>query len=190
MSQADDLWDFSVRFYRLPGVEPACLRLQARYGLSVSLLLAALWFGREGWGRLGATEMEAAIRRAQEWDREVIEPLRALRRHLKKHPPRGLEESAEALRRDLLGRELEAERIEQRLFLADYPKDHPADDQRWQDAVVNACLVVRRKCPKLDEQARRTLCEIFAEAFPEVPETDIIRAMRQVWPDNGALLGR
>ncbi|RLK47024.1 uncharacterized protein (TIGR02444 family) [Alkalispirillum mobile] len=189
MSQADDLWEFSIRFYRQPGVEPACLRLQARYGLSVSLLLAAMWFGREGWGRLGATEMEAAIRRAQEWDREVIEPLRALRRHLKKHPPRGLEESTEALRRDLLGRELEAERIEQRLFLADYPQGMPVDAVRWQDAVVNAALVVRRKCPRLDEHARETLCEIFAEAFPEVSRDEFVAPMRLVWPDNGALAG-
>ena len=41
-------WRFSLRTYRAPGVEAACLALQERCGADVNLLLFCGWVGREG----------------------------------------------------------------------------------------------------------------------------------------------
>src|SRR5690606_26638701 len=109
-----ELWNFAVALYEEEDVKAACLRVQARYGLSISLLLGAIWIGINGFGRFGATDMEMVIRRAMEWHREVIEPIRALRRQLRREPPQGVEEQTHALRHQLVEAELEAERIEMR----------------------------------------------------------------------------
>jgi uncharacterized protein (TIGR02444 family) len=78
------LWNFSVAFYALPGVSQSCLRLQDRYRIDVNQLMFAAWAGHV----LGAQLSAAHVRELQEigefWQREVIEPVRLLRRRMKK----------------------------------------------------------------------------------------------------------
>lgn len=186
MDEAERLWAFSADVYSRPGVEASCLKLQARYGLSISLLLGAIWLGLEGRGRLGVSDVEQAVRRAQEWDREVIDPLRALRRHLKLTPPRGVEQDTHALRQQLMDAELAAEQVEQRLFLLDYP---PADDvsppgEHWKDAVWNAGMVVRRKCPRRDPEAVSAIARILNEACDHLDLEATVRQVEAVWPEQ------
>ncbi|HEX6103216.1 MAG TPA: TIGR02444 family protein, partial [Alphaproteobacteria bacterium] len=50
-------WSFSVALYGRPGVAPACLALQDRFGCDVNLLLFAIWAGRCG-VMLGPKEFE------------------------------------------------------------------------------------------------------------------------------------
>ncbi len=184
MDDAERLWAFAEDIYRRPGVEPACLKLQSRYGLSISLLLCAIWTGLEGRGKLGVSDVETTVRRAQEWDREVIDPLRALRRHLKLHPPKGVEEETRALRKQLIAGELAAERVEQRLFLNDYPGGAPASPsgERWRDAAWNAGLVVRRKCPSCDPEAVSAIARILVEACTHLELKTAVDEVRSVWP--------
>mgnify|MGYP000279383431 FL=1 len=179
------LWRFAEEVYARPGVEAACLKLQARYGLSISLLMAAIWSGLEGRGRLGVSSAEAAVRRGQEWDREVIDPLRALRRHLKLHPPRGVAEDSHELRKQLIAAELRAEAIEQQLFLNDLPADElsasPAGE-RWRDATWNAGMVLRRRCPTCDPEAVSAVARILAEACEGLADAAIEEEVRRAWP--------
>ncbi|WP_144446144.1 TIGR02444 family protein [Halorhodospira halophila] len=184
MDESERLWRFAEDIYARPGVEAACLKLQARYGLSISLLLAAVWSGLEGRGRLGVSSAEGAIRRGQEWDREVIAPLRALRRHLKLHPPRDLADDNHELRKQLIAAELRAEAIEQKLFLQDLPADLPAaaESERWRDAAWNAGVVVRRKCPTCDPEAVSAIARILCEACDELGNETATQEVRRVWP--------
>lgn len=184
MEDAQRLWRFAEDVYQRPGVEPACLKLQARYGLSLSLLFAAVWSGLEGRGRLGVSNVETAIRRGQEWDREVIDPLRALRRHLKLHPPQDVAEETYRLRKRLIDAELHAEALEQELFLHDLPTDLPAspEGERWRDAAWNAGVVVRRKCPTCDPEAISAIAQVLAEACAELDPEVAAEEVQRAWP--------
>lgn len=177
------LWAFAVSLYEMDGVKQACLSVQARYGLSISTLLGAIWTGAHGRGRLGATDLETAIRRAIEWHREVIEPMRALRRRLRRQPPIGLERKTEQLRHQLLEQELEAERIEQRLLLEDLPGDLPTAPapERWRDAVANAALYTRKSCPRPEPEALNALGLILQQAFPEVSRDALQAEAESFW---------
>ncbi len=181
--EAQRLWEFALTLYEVETVKQACLSIQARYGLSISLLLGSIWAGANGYGRLGATELETAIRRGMEWHREIIEPLRALRRRLRQQPPQGLERRTERLRHRLLEQELEAERIEQRLFLEDFPPGRPAAPtvERWRDAATNAALLTRKSCPQPEPQALEALGHILQTTFPRVAPAGLARETEAVW---------
>lgn len=181
--EARRLWEFAHALYEVESVKQACLSIQARYGLSISLLLGAIWAGANGYGRLGATELETAIRRGMEWHREIIEPLRALRRRLRQEPPQGLEHRTEKLRHRLLEQELEAERIEQRLFLEDFPPGRLAAsvEERWRDAAANAALLTRKSCPQPEPQALEALGRILQTTFPGIPAAGLAREAEAVW---------
>ncbi len=184
VDESERLWRFAEDIYARPGVEAACLKLQARYGLSISLLLAAIWSGLEGRGRLGVSSAEGAIRRGQEWDREVIDPLRALRRHIKLHPPADVADETYALRKRLIAAELHAEAIEQELFLRDLPTDLVASPagERWRDAAWNAGVVVRRKCPTCDPEAVSAIARILSEACDELAMDTVVEEVKRAWP--------
>lgn len=103
-------WDFSLALYGRPDVADACLRLQDECDLDVNLLLFACWRGAVGGVRLSAAEWHRLIDGTEDWRRRVVEPLRAVRRHLK-----GLEspEQAAVLHKRVMGLELDAEHAEQ-----------------------------------------------------------------------------
>ena len=73
-----DLWSFASYCYARPGVEQACLRLQDD-GADVCLLLCALWLERQ---RVACEEerLEQLRGIAEPWQRQVVQPLRELRR--------------------------------------------------------------------------------------------------------------
>ena len=106
-------WRFSLRFYGLPEVAPACLALQDEANVDVNLLLFLLFLAENGRAVLrdDVARLDAAI---APWRSDVVEPLRALRRRLKTGigdvPP----SSSEGLRNMVKKIELEAERLEQR----------------------------------------------------------------------------
>lgn len=114
----DPFWRFSLRIYRLPGVEQACLGLQEHCGADVNLLLFCGWTGSQG-HMLGDAALRAAVVRVARWQSEVIAPLRLARRGLK----RQLDDAqiggiAATLRGRILDLELELERIEQAMLSA------------------------------------------------------------------------
>ncbi|WP_313088683.1 TIGR02444 family protein [Pseudomonas sp.] len=106
----DDLWSFACRCYAQPGVEAACLDLQAA-GADVCLWLTGAWLERR---RVGFSEPRLASLQAfsQYWQGEVVAPLRALRRDWRS----GAEADAElaAIRTQVKRLELDAEAIELR----------------------------------------------------------------------------
>jgi uncharacterized protein (TIGR02444 family) len=182
--EAHQLWNFAAALYGEEGVQAACLELQDRYGLSVSLLLGAIWVGTSGRGRFGAAELEMAVRRALQWHHELIGPLRGLRNQLRRQPPAGVQALAQLLRQQLLDAELGAERIEQRLFLQDLPQGLPAAPagESWRDAAFNAALMMRRHCPRPEQAAQDALTTIVRPASPARPRADVGREIASAWP--------
>lgn len=108
-------WSFSVELYGRPGVAPACLALQDRFGCDVNLLLFALWAARNGVA-LGAADFARLDAAVAPWRASVVEPIRALRRRLKAETLDADPGLAEACRQALLKAELEAERAAQELL--------------------------------------------------------------------------
>ena len=113
---ANPFWRYSLRTYRSPGVEQACLALQERCGADVNLLLFCGWTGRQG-RVLDAQDLSAAIDRVGAWQSEVIAPLRRARRAIKQQPAGGPAAAlAPPFRRRLALIELDLERAEQALL--------------------------------------------------------------------------
>ena len=106
-TEDDALWRFSTAFYAGAGVAEALIKLQDRARVDVNLMLFALWSGLSGRNRFTAAELAAADRAAGPIRRELVEPLRALRRKLRSNP----DADVQRLREEIKGLELAAERI-------------------------------------------------------------------------------
>jgi uncharacterized protein (TIGR02444 family) len=85
MARDATFWDFSLRFYALPGVASACLRCQDEAGADVNLILSALWHATSG-TRLREIDITTADAAIEPWREHVVRPLRTLRRALKSSP--------------------------------------------------------------------------------------------------------
>lgn len=113
-------WEFSLRFYALPGVAPACLRCQDEAGADVNVTLFALWHAASG-TCLREDEIKAADEAVAPWREHVVKRLRDLRRALKSPPLASLEPTG-SLRKQVQAVELEAEHVEQNLLAASVPR--------------------------------------------------------------------
>lgn len=105
-------WNFSLRFYALPGVAAACIGLQDRYEADVNVLLFLLFLA-EGGRAVSPEEMARIDAEVRSWREGVVVPLRTVRRHLRVAIGRVDRDAAEALRTNIKRIELEAERIQQ-----------------------------------------------------------------------------
>jgi uncharacterized protein (TIGR02444 family) len=111
-SDQSPFWRFSIRFYAVPGVAPACIELQDRAGVDVNVLFFLLWNATQ---RRALSEQDvAAVERAiGPWRDGMVVPLRGVRRALKTPPQAFSAEAAESLRNRVKSVELEAERLQQ-----------------------------------------------------------------------------
>lgn len=109
-SEDEAFWRFSLAFYERPGVPDALIALQDRDGFDVNLILFALWLGISGRGALDSDALAAARRVAGKMGAEIVEPLRMLRRRLKRNP----DEDVQRLREGVKALELEGEKLVQR----------------------------------------------------------------------------
>ena len=105
-------WGFVCRLYGLPGVERACLGLQDRHHIDITLLLFCIWRVWEFGELVSENDLEAAELAIGPWRREVIEPLRRARRAMKVIDPIGDASRVDVVRCEAMRLELELERIE------------------------------------------------------------------------------
>ena len=172
-------WDYAVELYRPPGVEGACLELQARHGLDVNLVLLCCWLANRGvaadepsLGRIAAA--------AASWQEAFVRPLRAVRRRLKgdlSDPRPGSiaarwPELTSELRGRVLALEIEGERLEQ-LFLAALVGDlTPTATSGMALACANLHCYWR-----FAVSDRQALALLLGAAFPGVPAGEIAAAV-------------
>lgn len=140
---SSDLWSFSLALYARPGVEQACLQLQAA-GANVCLLLCGAWLGQRG---VTCNEQRLQLLRnvVEPWDTDIVRPLRALRTQWKNAATH--DDELRALREQVKALELEAERhLLLRLERAAqrWPQDEASDQSIWlEGAVANAAHLNR-----------------------------------------------
>jgi uncharacterized protein (TIGR02444 family) len=127
---ASPLWSFTQNFYARPGVEQACLALQAS-GANVCAVLCGVWLGLEGVAFTDRRKEE--IRQlATPWQDDVVQPLRKLRTHWKAKSAG--DEQWMALREQVKGLELDAEReLLNRLegVAQGWPRQQALDGDAW-----------------------------------------------------------
>ncbi len=99
-------WRFSLMVYGRPGVSVALVGLQDRAGHNVNLILFGLWLAIGRGRRLDAAGLAGARAKIVKLDRNVVAPLRDLRRNLKPDPDPDIQN----LRKRVLALELVAER--------------------------------------------------------------------------------
>lgn len=105
-------WRFSLSVYAATPVRDVCLRAQDRYGADVNLMLLCCWLGFSG-VKLDAKGLKRLDQLVDGWRREVVEPVRAVRRRLADAiGPMG-PQVTKPLRDDVKALELQAEQIQQ-----------------------------------------------------------------------------
>ena len=115
--QGSPFWQFSLGFYRAPGVADACILLQDEAGVDVNLLFFLLWNASLK-RQFASTDVNSVDSHVAAWRKTAVIPLREIRRALKSAT--GLIEpgAAELFRTKVKGLELEAERLQQEALFA------------------------------------------------------------------------
>ena len=159
---ARELWTFSLAVYDQPGVATACLGLQDRHGLDVNLLLYCCWAGVRG-QTLNASKLRKLEDAIESWSREVVHPLRAVRRRLKTER----DDEAQDLRAKVLQLEIEAERLEQVRLLSALPLAAGDPEPRLAGANLRAYVVSRKV--EASESEIAELATLLGASFPDLP---------------------
>jgi len=166
-----DFWDYTLAIYGKQGFSPAVIALQDRHKLDVDILIFCCWTASTGRGALDAGAIAKAREVADPWQAEVVNALRIIRRRVKdgfKGTPEGL---PDGLRKDILGREIDAERIEQMMLEAIAPavKDAgKAADAKAKDAAASLGAYLKACNIKADDTDHGHLATVLGSAFPEV----------------------
>lgn len=129
LARSESLWDFAVSLYGRPGVSQACLYLQDTEGADVPILLFGVWVGVERRHALSGSEASRIAEAVGAWHREVVQPMRKVRRWLKMLPEPSVT-PAKNLREAVKSAELFAERIELDMLAALAPPQGGCPDCR------------------------------------------------------------
>ncbi|HEX6111169.1 MAG TPA: TIGR02444 family protein [Geminicoccaceae bacterium] len=173
-------WDYAVELYRRPGVEGACLELQARHGLDVNLLLLCCWLAGRGVAPDAQTLGRIAAA-AESWQAAFVGPLRRVRSRLKAdladpRPgsiPARWPELASGLRGRVLALEIDGEHLEQLLLAA------LAIDLVPTAAPGVALASVNLQCYwRFAASDRKPLAAVLGAAFPDVPTDEVAAALQ------------
>ena len=182
----NDFWDFSCKVYARDGAADTCLRLQDEFALNVNVVLLCLWFGESGRGRFEADELDRVLSAVESWHKDVVLPLRAVRRRLKE----GVRGTPRHLADDLGGvaseSELYAERVEQLMLHTAVSRPGVAMiDESGQagDAAYNLRQYIERAASGDSEDAREAAIRLLAIAFPAGAGT-AVSIMRAGTMDN------
>lgn len=135
------------------------------------MVLFCCWVGASGGGILGRREMAAALAAASPWQRDVVVPLRRIRKDLK-----GAGEAGDLLRRRVAAAEIDSEHAEQLMISATWAR--PPDGSRNENLRIHdACANLRRYLEVLDlapgEADRADLTALLGGAFPRCGRSDM-----------------
>lgn len=134
------LWRFAVSFFGRPDVSEACLDLQDRAGLDIVLLLSVIYADRVLMRPLSPAQIAGLGEATLRWRKDVVRPLRDLRRFLK--PPRaGFPEERLLLRGQIKAAEQKAEQIQLAMletWLASAPPQESAPPEQALDLLIAA----------------------------------------------------
>lgn len=151
-----DLWRFAEHLYQRPGIEAACLHLQAE-GADVCLLLCAAWLERRKVA-CSPTHAEQLLRLAEPWQRTVVMPLRQIRQDWRAAAQQ--DSALAALREQIKRLELDAEREQlERLAAVSDAWTERDESAAWLEAVA----------PQLTDKGRDALQQLRTAASATNP---------------------
>jgi uncharacterized protein (TIGR02444 family) len=174
-------WNFSLETYAGDGVAEACLDLQERRGCDVNILLFCCWLAASGRPTLTAERLRAILKVSDAWQREIVKPLREVRRLLKDRPwAEALPETVDAARRRVADAELAAEHAEQLKLAGLY--NPPADRDRPVEKRLRALvgnLGVYAVCLGVvpDAKDRAAVAALAAATFPQLLKVKVDRVV-------------
>ena len=122
----NEFWKFSLTIYRAPHVEDGLLLMQDRHGLDVNLILLCCWLGGRG-VRLKENSLSLLIKETKPWREKVVEPLRHLRRMIKREIPICANLPTETIRQQIKVVELESEKFQQDILYSMLESLHGLD---------------------------------------------------------------
>ena len=105
------IWDFVLNYYGRKGVSEALIALQDSFGIDVNMLLFLVWMAAQR-RSLGADDVQRVSEASHAWQRNVVVPIRAVRRLLKDNAPLVAPDTAAAFRKKVQAVELEGEQLQ------------------------------------------------------------------------------
>ena len=169
-------WNFSLEIYAAEGVSAACLDLQERRGCDVNILLFCCWLGASGRPTLTADRLRVLLAEIEAWQRQIVKPLREVRRLLKDQAP----ETGDAVRRRVADAELAAEHAEQLRLVTLYSppsdRDRPLG-KRLRAAIGNLAVYALCLGVTPDEADRRAVAALLKGAFSALSAAEIAEAV-------------
>ena len=117
-AQSEDaaaFWRYAVAVYRREGVQERCLYLQDDHGLDVNILLFVAWLAAAHRRSLTPEDCRALIEATEDWRRDVVRAIRAVRRHVK--PMAVRKPGLDVVYQSLKATELDAERAQHGLLI-------------------------------------------------------------------------
>jgi uncharacterized protein (TIGR02444 family) len=170
-------WAFSLKVYGDEAVARACLGLQDVHGLDVNMLLFASFAGAQG-RALSRADVEELDRAVEPWRRNVVRPLRQVRRWLKANAP-AADEPAGTLRRKVLEREIESEAYQQSLMERTVAVGEGAPDSRA--GAGNLVTYVQAAGLATDDALLDGLATLLAGAFAPLGAADARTLLAERW---------
>jgi uncharacterized protein (TIGR02444 family) len=172
-------WSFTLEVYGRQGVQPSVIHLQDDRGADVNLLLYAMWTASLGlpvFDRARAQELADAV---EAWRDTAIEPLRAVRTALRGGVAHAPEDETEALRKQVLKLEIEAERVEQVIIESATPdaEGRDAGAASPDDVAANLASVMALNDSPLSGANRDALRAIVIAACPGADDAAVDQAM-------------
>jgi uncharacterized protein (TIGR02444 family) len=171
------LWDFSLKTYRRPGVQDACLKLQDELGADVNMLLYCCWRGA-----IEAGEMAALLAELAPWQTDIVGGLRSVRRALKPMLAEldVLFEPASSLRKKIAALELEAEKLQQDMLARHAAKDAKSTPSSPHTAVRNLTRYIGVLAAAPNESQQHALGTLIGAAFADGNQTEIKEALKNL----------
>jgi len=148
-AQTTPIWDFVLGYYRQPGVSEAAIALQDTLGIDVNMILFLMWLaGRKK--TLPRAEVQRVSDTSHGWQRQVVVPIRGVRRLLKENAPLVEAEAAQAYRKKVQALELEGEQLQLAAMAALWgaaAADAPSAEQAARDNIAAFAAVVGKPFP-------------------------------------------
>lgn len=167
-------WEFSVRIYSRPEVAEACLALQEKFKLDVNILLFCCWQAEKGLAPLTDADIAKIMTVSQDWHRQIVAGLRAVRQNLKGGFPPASPVMAEMIRKQIINLEIQSEQVEQDLIFQTIPGKAGNSDQAGILTGAQNCktyLSHLGKHPDDEDAARFGI--ILAAIFPDNGTADV-----------------
>ena len=113
MSDSNSLpiWDFVLNYYKQQGVSEAAITLQDSIGIDVNMILFLMWLAGSK-RTLAVDDVKRVGETSHAWQRQVVIPIRAIRRLLKENAPLVPQPTALDYRKKIQALEIEGEQLQ------------------------------------------------------------------------------